>query len=505
MKSSLLCFVFLICFFSIAQGQSDECKNAPFLKEGDYLDFDKATATPSDTSKWTGCKTQGQDVWYQFTATATESYLYNELMSVNSFNNFYINLFEGTCDSNLVCKKEINKAFLVEKLENLQIGSTYYIRVVLIPDKANYSNKKSIRFIQSLKNYATEYTSPFQPNWCLSLLQPCLLPPQISTFVADSTTNSIVQALVDTPTDFTVYEENGTSLSALATTKTVELPFSFLGAYTPKTTFYYYNFVPNKRYYVVVMTRKADHPAPPFKIGADRIYTCTTISTLPLELDKKRNTPQPYGLASPYPSTCTTNIQKPYSWLPFSTNATDTLRLFQLSGATAPTSAILELFKCSDLEKANPKGKCLGPFDFNTTDKKIVEVNFTVEPNTDYLLRTASLKNGALSALLSFDLTMKLHQKVENNEVPDVENALQLYPNPSDGSAITVDFYKAFASNTTYSIQDITGKIIQQGNLEGSIGEHSVTISVLHLVNGVYVFSLKTDNFVQNKRFLIQK
>ena len=79
----------------------------------------------------------------------------------------------------------------------------------------------------------------------------------------------------------------------------------------------------------------------------------------------------------------------------------------------------------------------------------------------------------------------------------DEKNELLLYPNPTSQS-IQVQINPALSNH--YRILNNTGQLVQQGNLNTS----SANISVSTLRPGIYFFEIQTDKNITQQRFVIQ-
>lgn len=79
------------------------------------------------------------------------------------------------------------------------------------------------------------------------------------------------------------------------------------------------------------------------------------------------------------------------------------------------------------------------------------------------------------------------------------------FPNPF-ANETTVSFNLEEASNVSYTITDMTGKVISsvdEGNL--TTGDHKITVDGASLANGVYYLNLKTDNAEVTRKMVVNK
>lgn len=96
---------------------------------------------------------------------------------------------------------------------------------------------------------------------------------------------------------------------------------------------------------------------------------------------------------------------------------------------------------------------------------------------------------------------------VKDNAVTGIEenelgNGFNIYPNPSN-SQITIEYILANEADSEVEIYDATGKLIAKHALENqNSGNHSVTINISHLADGLYLCNLKIGDQVISKRIV---
>ena len=81
-------------------------------------------------------------------------------------------------------------------------------------------------------------------------------------------------------------------------------------------------------------------------------------------------------------------------------------------------------------------------------------------------------------------------------------NAIRLYPNPVAKSTTTIQLDRAYTSNSTLQITDMTGRLIS--NLVVAAGQTNVTIKVDGLQPGMYVLKINNRNSISTKTFIVQ-
>ncbi len=91
-----------------------------------------------------------------------------------------------------------------------------------------------------------------------------------------------------------------------------------------------------------------------------------------------------------------------------------------------------------------------------------------------------------------FDKSTSVHDLVINNE-------LQLYPNPSEGTLILNTGKQQFS---TYKIVDVQGKVVFDGQLKNKLSTHRIETD---LPNGMYILMLEDNGTIVTSKFLINK
>lgn len=89
----------------------------------------------------------------------------------------------------------------------------------------------------------------------------------------------------------------------------------------------------------------------------------------------------------------------------------------------------------------------------------------------------------------------------ENN---DVKASISIYPNPSNGSNVTLlyDLENNY-TNAELNVIDITGKLILRETLNNTIGFYSHTINTQNLKAGVYVVSIQLNNSTIQQKLIV--
>ena len=81
----------------------------------------------------------------------------------------------------------------------------------------------------------------------------------------------------------------------------------------------------------------------------------------------------------------------------------------------------------------------------------------------------------------------------------------QNIPNPFNGTSV-INYSLENASSVTLEVTDVTGKLVQTINAGNvAAGEHTITIDANQFAEGIYNYTLRTDNFSATKRMMITK
>lgn len=93
---------------------------------------------------------------------------------------------------------------------------------------------------------------------------------------------------------------------------------------------------------------------------------------------------------------------------------------------------------------------------------------------------------------------------IEEQEALDVSLG-QSMPNPSNGLS-TIPFTMVNAGNVTFTVTDLTGKMIETRNLgHRAAGEHSIEFDGRNISNGIYYYSLEVNGQRSTKKLTISK
>ena len=95
------------------------------------------------------------------------------------------------------------------------------------------------------------------------------------------------------------------------------------------------------------------------------------------------------------------------------------------------------------------------------------------------------------------------------DQVEDLDALMvQVYPNPSTGNQVNIDFELEQASEYSISIIDINGAIISQDQSSrgiGQVGLNTVNINNLALPSGIYLVRVDLEIGSFSKKFIVQK
>ncbi|NUN10192.1 MAG: T9SS type A sorting domain-containing protein [Ignavibacteriaceae bacterium] len=127
----------------------------------------------------------------------------------------------------------------------------------------------------------------------------------------------------------------------------------------------------------------------------------------------------------------------------------------------------------------------------------------------NYVFTDAGLSAGKYSyrlRIVDFDGTFKYSPAAEVNVGMPMEFSLsQNYPNPFNPSTV-ISFQLPVSGKVSLKVYDVTGKEVSTlVNEVKEAGYHSVKFDASDLTSGMYVYELKSGNFVQSKKLLLVK
>jgi iduronate 2-sulfatase len=89
----------------------------------------------------------------------------------------------------------------------------------------------------------------------------------------------------------------------------------------------------------------------------------------------------------------------------------------------------------------------------------------------------------------------------KNVDVP----AIKVYPNPSYGGRVFVEFKSSYAENVQVTIYNSEGKAVLKTLTETRPGSNQLSFRLAHFATGVYNIELKSNSIKQNVKFVIEK
>ena len=97
-----------------------------------------------------------------------------------------------------------------------------------------------------------------------------------------------------------------------------------------------------------------------------------------------------------------------------------------------------------------------------------------------------------------FDVRVNVYYCIGTTGItePNLLPSITLFPNPANEYVqLTIENY---SSGSVYSISDITGKLVQTGELKN----RDTKISTLNLEKGIYLFQVKTNTGIKTIKFI---
>ena len=144
------------------------------------------------------------------------------------------------------------------------------------------------------------------------------------------------------------------------------------------------------------------------------------------------------------------------------------------------------------------------PADFTLSDGRsfvlsknpfILEVRPT--KSTTYFLK--EVKNSCGLGNVSGSAKVTILDPLAGEE--SLENTIKVFPNPAS-QQLFVEFLSVKGSNTSISLSDLTGKILQQKNIE-TVGKHQDRFDIKHYPTGSYFLKFNIDKQVFVKKIII--
>jgi len=107
--------------------------------------------------------------------------------------------------------------------------------------------------------------------------------------------------------------------------------------------------------------------------------------------------------------------------------------------------------------------------------------------------------------IYSYFLDITSDINIQNGVEINTFNLSQNYPNPFNASTI-IKFFLPKVSKVTLKLYNLLGEEVETIiNNELTIGEHKLTWDSKHFPSGLYFYQLKTEDFTETKKFIIQK
>ncbi len=96
------------------------------------------------------------------------------------------------------------------------------------------------------------------------------------------------------------------------------------------------------------------------------------------------------------------------------------------------------------------------------------------------------------------------YSKVVAVTLNDNRKSLIVFPNPVK-ETLFVQFVSTKAEKLVLQVTDLQGRILQQENMQVSIGNISLSVSTSGLARGSYILLVKSSGSMQQKQFIKEK
>jgi hypothetical protein len=141
-----------------------------------------------------------------------------------------------------------------------------------------------------------------------------------------------------------------------------------------------------------------------------------------------------------------------------------------------------------------------GPHSLNPGDTVVIA--FALLAGDDLV----DLQKSADSAAAHYPLVKGIFSKVNNIAISaDGVTLSQSYPNPAHDKAI-IEYYLPKSTTVALTLYDVLGKeVLTLVNAKEDSGKHAVEINTAILQNGIYYYSLKTNDTTLSRKMMVVK
>ena len=137
---------------------------------------------------------------------------------------------------------------------------------------------------------------------------------------------------------------------------------------------------------------------------------------------------------------------------------------------------------------------------------------FSLTPCTDYEVQYRNYKGGVWNCWSqNYYFTTTGCAKPFNGGVKGgatsaatLQSFVQLYPNPTNGSDVTVEISTPTSQNVEWTLTDLSGKTLQSGNANLFTGFNQISIQSAELPAGVYFFKAPLADGMQVVKLVVQ-
>ena len=131
---------------------------------------------------------------------------------------------------------------------------------------------------------------------------------------------------------------------------------------------------------------------------------------------------------------------------------------------------------------------------------------FSLTPCTDYEVQFRNYKGGVWNCWSQnyYFTTIGCAKPFNGNVKGGGAVSVQLYPNPTNGSDVTVEISTLTSQQLNWTLTDLSGKMLQSGNAELTAGFNQITIQSAGLPAGVYFFKAPLADGMQVVKLVVQ-
>lgn len=107
--------------------------------------------------------------------------------------------------------------------------------------------------------------------------------------------------------------------------------------------------------------------------------------------------------------------------------------------------------------------------------------------------------------ILILFVSVSAYSQAKNNQTITLTDIteVRVYPNPFNNKT-TISFFTPNKTDVTFIVQNLLGKIVSLDKMMAIEGTNTIPFYRKNLTAGIYIYTLKTNDKVVSKRFVIK-